>query len=298
MKFRCNYNLWVLTLVFSTWNSLLGQNEVFTKDTVKNVPKVLILHSRYKDNKERNQLVYNETENIVYDRLKKNLDKLDIQKVEGNNKQFVHHNKSKLIEITDTKQNLREFSKQVEIIVLLESINKTANAESSELLITSFNGCNKIKLTENRIQYKIKNNWIKNDLQYEKLDSILQYFLFNSLLENSLAVKKGKELNCLIEFNKQDTSQPNFFDLKKQDLQDTIENWMLINSIDNQYELVYNTINKLQINGIRMPLFNYQNGVCLDESVFFDSMIKLIPNSELILQNLPSGINAIIRVNH
>jgi len=185
MKFRCNYNLWVLTLVFSTWNSLLGQNEVYTKDTVKNVPKVLILHSRYRDNKERNQLVYNETANIVYDRLKKNLDKLNIQKVEGNNKQFVHHVKSNLIEITDTKQNPREFSKQVEIIVLLESINKTANAESSELLI----------------------------------------------------------------------------------------------------------------NSIRSPVYNFQEGACVDENEFFKSIIKLIPTSELNLQILPSGINAVIRVN-
>lgn len=297
MKFRGYFYLWVIFMLITTWNSLLGQNEVFSPDSEKNVPKVLLLHSNYIDNKRSNQLVYNESKNLVYDRLKKNIEKLDIQILEGNNKQFVHQINTNHIEIIDKRKNSDEISTQTDFIVLLQSSYKTAIPESSDLLITAFNGCNKTKLTETRIQYRIENNWIKNDRQFIKIDSILLQFLFNSLLENNLVIKKGKELNCLIEFNEQDTSQPYFFKLKKQELQDSIENWIMNNSIENQYELIVKNAKSVQFNSIRMPLFFYSKGVCVDESVFFESITKLIPNSELILQNLPEGINAVIRVN-
>jgi hypothetical protein len=283
--------------VFSTWNSILGQNEVVAPISKKNVPKILLLQKSLKDRNESNQLVYNETKNIVYARLKKNMDKLNLQKIEGINKQFIYRDNSSHAEITGSKLNAQEFSTQTDIIVLLESNYKSTISDSSELLITAFNGCNKIRLTEKKIQYENKNNWIRSDLKFAKLDSILQVFLFNSLLENNLLIKKGTELNCLIEFNAHDSSQLILFNSKKQYVQDSIEFLIMHNSIENQYELVNITKNTVEYNSIRMPVYSFKKGACVDENEFFKSIIKLIPTCEINLQILPSGINAVIRVN-
>jgi len=296
MKFQWYLNLCILILINTSLNSLKSQNGPNQIEVKSKVPKALILYSNEYRNKEGNQLIYNETKNIVFSRLKKNLEKFDINKSESNNKQFSYILRKNSIEIRGENKSLIDSNPRPDFILLLETNLKSTNLETSEILIATFNSCNYSKIKEIKLQYNTKSNWIKNDKQFVKIDSILQQFIFNTLIENNNMNRKGIEINCEVEFNLEDSNNLDFSNYRKDKILDSIENWILINSIENQYYL--KTVNNriFQFNAVRMPLFNHQMGVCVDVKLFFEPIIKQIPQSELVLQNLPMGINAVIRI--
>lgn len=298
MKFQWYLNMYVLLSFITLNNQLLSQNSSVHSELRRKGPKALILYSSESSGKEGNQLIYNETKNIVFSRLKKNLDKFDIYNSESNNKQFSYIIRKNSIEIRGGNKILLDSNSIPDFILLVETNAKSSNPETSELLIASFNGCNYLKLTEKVILYNKKSNWIKNDKKYMKIDSILQLFIFNTLIENNKVNRNGKEINCEVEFNLKDSNNIDFLNYRKDAILDSIENWILINSIDNQYHLKKINNKIFQFSSIKMPLFKYQTGICLDEKLFFEPVITQIPQSELVLQNLPSGINAIIKITY
>ncbi len=296
MKLQCQLNLMVLAIFWLPFNLLISQNRVSNVEGERNGPKVLLLNSS--GNIEGNKLVYDETKNIVFSRLKKNLDKFNVRKTESNYKQFTYNLNKNSIDFKWKDNKIWDSATQPDFIFTIESYNKSLNSGSSEMVISSFNGCNFVKLTEKKLQFKENSNWIKNDKQFVKIDSLLQSIIYNSIIENVKVKKIGIELDCVVEFNLLDSNNLDFYEHRKQGLLDSIEFWIINNSLENQYYLKSLNQRSVQFNSIRVPLFDNKKEVCLDAQLFFQPLINLIPNSELQTKNLPQDIDAIVRINN